>query len=195
MLVLDALTAAAHELANPDQAPELRLQQGEKGTNSGNSAPRLQYPSKPPRPKGGDYSVERPRERGGKTRVWGPVALRKLGDAAPKTHRNAFADIALRWAGGLLHQVRGYYAYSATSDMFLPLRSTFKCISTLTAPSWVEVDAAHPGLDLLGRDTTLLGKLLATLAAFSEYASGSLASTPLACATLELLRSPQVRGA
>ena len=37
--------------------------------------------------------------------MWGPVALRKRGEAAPKTHRNVFADVALRWAAGLLRQV------------------------------------------------------------------------------------------
>ncbi len=43
----------------------------------------------------------------GRTRVWGPVALRKLGEGsnAPKACRNQFADVALRWASGLLRQV------------------------------------------------------------------------------------------
>ncbi len=54
------------------------------------------------------------------------------------------------------------------------------------------MDASCPGLDLLGRDTLLLGRLLATLAAFSEHASGTAVALPLANATLELLSSCQV---
>ncbi len=46
---------------------------------------------------------------------------------------------------------------------------------------------------MLGRDTLLLGRVLATLATFSEHASGTAAATPLASATLELVRSDQVR--
>ena len=50
------------------------------------------------------------------------------------------------------------------------------------------------GVDLLGRDHVVLGRLLAVLGGFAEAAAGSTAAPPLANATLELLRSPQVRG-
>lgn len=48
------------------------------------------------------------------------------------------------------------------------------------------------GVDLLGRDHALLGRVLAALAGFAEAAAGSTAVTPLAGATLELIRAPQV---
>ena len=126
MLVLDALTAAAHEMANPEMAPELRLQGGgsDKGGVSGSlSAPTIQYPTlgkkqsstgkltlsfdkdgivKPSASSHGGHGGKDGKNR---TRIWGPVALRKLGEAVPKTYRNLFADVALRWAGGLLRQV------------------------------------------------------------------------------------------
>ncbi len=56
-----------------------------------------------------------------------------------------------------------------------------------------QVDVAKHGVDLFGRDCLVLGRLLATLAGFAECASGTPASVPLASATMELLRAPQVR--
>ena len=137
MLVLDALTAAAHEMANPEMAPELRLQGGASdsgGVSGSSSAPTIKYPTLGKKqssagkltlesdltpyqsargPKGGTGKGSSSSNGGSggqdgetRTRIWGPVALRKLGEAAPKTYRNAFADVALRWAGGLLRQVQ-----------------------------------------------------------------------------------------
>ena len=78
--------------------------------------------------------------------------------------------------------------------MLPPPSPSWTCLALSDAllPPSPQVDVSRPGLDLLGRDVLLLGRLLATLAAFSEHAAGSAAATPLACATLELLRSPQV---
>lgn len=55
-----------------------------------------------------------------------------------------------------------------------------------------QVDRVKHGVDLLGRDHALLGRVLAALAGFAEAAAGSPAVTPLAGATLELIRAPQV---
>jgi hypothetical protein len=49
-----------------------------------------------------------------RTRVWGHLAAKQRkelragdGAAATPTHRNRFADVAMRWTVGLLRQVRG----------------------------------------------------------------------------------------
>ncbi|KAG2494834.1 hypothetical protein HYH03_007074 [Edaphochlamys debaryana] len=183
--LLDSLAAAAAELADPRLAPRLTLQGTTPGGPSG-LAPRLERPfaaaggrSRPALTGAGGPSssgasrVEAEAEgagrRGPKTRVWAPAALRKRREEAEaeaaglpppgsRTFRNRFADVALRWAAGLLR----------------------------------EVDVVKHGVDLLGRDAPLLGRLLGTLAAFAEAAAGSGALPPLAGATLELLRAEQV---
>ena len=117
LLVLDVLSSAAQEMAQPpEQAPRLEL------PSRGGGVPCVVYPSQEARGALTGGSGGRPglpaaaaagagggalRAGGGqgRTRVWGPVALRKRGEAAPKTHRNVFADVALRWAAGLLRQV------------------------------------------------------------------------------------------
>ena len=118
LLVLDVLSSAAQEMAQPpEQAPRLEL------PPRGGGAPCVVYPSqgipsgaltggsgrRPGLPAvaavGAEGGALRAGGGGGRTRVWGPVALRKRGEAAPKTHRNVFADVALRWAAGLLRQV------------------------------------------------------------------------------------------
>ncbi len=48
------------------------------------------------------------------------------------------------------------------------------------------------GVDLFGRDTAVLGRLLTTLGGFAEAAAQSLAAAPVAGALLELLRAPAV---
>ena len=134
LLVLNALTAGAYEMSHPEQAPRLSLPDGRNSnTSSRGGAPRITHPdlisgagrsrkelgrlsstgiiSAAGTPKAvqntGDELLSRQAVGGGKTRVWGPVALRKLSEAAPPTRRNAFGDIALRWASGLLRQVGG----------------------------------------------------------------------------------------
>ncbi|GLC37986.1 hypothetical protein PLESTB_000449000 [Pleodorina starrii] len=204
LTLLDALSAAAAELAtDPRVAP--RLTQGPGGRplltrpdphhhSLAQAAPRRPRELPQPQPQsqplqGGGQPVAEPggdgggrgggvvaaagcgRRGGPRTRVWAPAALRKRREEAEAaaagrpaagsgfgTFRNRFADVALRWAAGLLR----------------------------------EVDRVKHGVDLLGRDHMLLGRLLATLATFAEAAAGSGAMTPLANATLELIRSPQV---
>ncbi|KAG2442491.1 hypothetical protein HXX76_002577 [Chlamydomonas incerta] len=179
LTLLDALAAAAAELAaDPRAAP--RLAQGPGGR------PVLERGAPAPPPaaapaltaggpggalvQGGAGALGS--GRGPKTRVWAPAALRKrreeeaavaagrqgAGPGGAHTYRNRFADVALRWAAGLLR----------------------------------EVDRVKHGVDLLGRDHMVLGRLLAVLGGFAEAAAGSPAAPPLANATLELLRSPQV---
>ncbi|GLI69267.1 hypothetical protein VaNZ11_013803, partial [Volvox africanus] len=207
LTLLDSLTAAAAELADPRVAP--RLTQGPGGRpllqrpdpsqlpaahcrHQLSSGTQLPAQSSDPwqsgpggvRPMGREFADGMQGGGGGdittqpgvlrrapRTRVWAPVALRKrkeqedaamAGKQAPgaATFRNRFADVALRWAAGLLR----------------------------------EVDRVKHGVDLLGRDHQLLGRLLTTLANFAEAAGGSTALPPLASATLELIRAPQVHG-
>ncbi len=51
------------------------------------------------------------------------------------------------------------------------------------------------GVDLFGRDTLALSRLVAVLGTFAECCAGSPAALPVCSAVLELLASPQVRGA
>ncbi|GIL86739.1 hypothetical protein Vretifemale_14985 [Volvox reticuliferus] len=197
LTLLDSLTAAAAELADPRIAP--RLTQGPGGRpvlqrpdlsqlpaaqhrhqlSSGTQTPAASSRSGKGNERakgceasdgvqgGGSAVLSQPGvlRRGPRTRVWAPAALRKRKEqeaaaaagtqaGGSVTFRNRFADVALRWAAGLLR----------------------------------EVDRVKHGVDLLGRDHQLLGRLLTTLAAFAEAAAGSAALPPLASATLELIR-------
>lgn len=55
-----------------------------------------------------------------------------------------------------------------------------------------DCDAARHGVDLFGRDSLLLGRLLATLGRFVVAAAPAPVTTHLASATIELLRTQQV---
>ncbi len=57
-----------------------------------------------------------------------------------------------------------------------------------------ECDVERHGVDLLGRDAAVLGRLLTTLAAFAECAGPCLPGAQVAAATLELVRAPAVHG-
>ncbi len=124
LLIMDSLCAAAKELADPRTAPQLEL---------GPAAPRLVPPGRSlqalkatsatavagaagrgaqdaaaaERPQDSSRAVAPADMRQGRTRVWGNVALRKLkkGDAAgPRTFRNRFTGVAVRWASALLRE-------------------------------------------------------------------------------------------
>ncbi|GAX82969.1 hypothetical protein CEUSTIGMA_g10396.t1 [Chlamydomonas eustigma] len=181
LLILDTLSAAARELSlvNPSTMPRLVLLPG--------AAPRVEYIEQPSHQKnhekkgaammtidrvsnGAGPSTASPSHEAsnavnksysagrGRTRIWGPVALRKRGEREPQAQRNRFVDVALRWAAGLLGQV----------------------------------DSSRPGMDLLHRDALLLGRLLATLASFSEFVANAPVALGLASACMELLKSPDV---
>ncbi len=144
LTLLDALEAAAHELAaDPRVAPRLA-----GGTGHVAGPPRLERPAAghghvagPKRlgagaAEGGKGVGEEGEQGGGggggegrrgpRTRVFGPVALRKrreaeeraraeggvAGAGGRRAYRNRFADVALRWAAGLLREVSGAPSYS-----------------------------------------------------------------------------------
>jgi telomere length regulation protein len=53
-------------------------------------------------------------------------------------------------------------------------------------------DEAGHGVDMFGRDSLLLGRLLNCLGVFAESAAGTPASLPLSSGVLELLKAPAV---
>ena len=55
-----------------------------------------------------------------------------------------------------------------------------------------DCEAPRHGVDLFGRDSLLLGRLLATLGRFVVAAAPASVTAQLASATIELLRAPQV---
>ncbi len=57
----------------------------------------------------------------------------------------------------------------------------------------MSITVRRHGVDLLGRDSLVLGRMLATLGSFSQAAAASPAAPALAAATLELLKAPQAR--
>jgi hypothetical protein len=57
-----------------------------------------------------------------------------------------------------------------------------------------QCDVRKHGIDLFGRDSLLLGRLLTVLGAFVEAAAATPAVVPLAAGLLELLKSEQVSG-
>ncbi|WIA12879.1 hypothetical protein OEZ85_006500 [Tetradesmus obliquus] len=57
-----------------------------------------------------------------------------------------------------------------------------------------ECDVRKHGVDLFGRDSLLLGRLLTVLGAFVEAAAATPAALPLSAGLLELVKAPQVSG-
>jgi hypothetical protein len=57
-----------------------------------------------------------------------------------------------------------------------------------------QVDKVRHGVNLLGRDTLVLSRVVATLGTFVECSAGSEAALPVARAVLELIASPEVGG-
>lgn len=55
-----------------------------------------------------------------------------------------------------------------------------------------DADIQMHGIDLLGRDHFLLGKLLLTLGSFLEFSRHSLEAIPLSAAVLQIIKSPKV---
>jgi hypothetical protein len=101
-LILDSLMAAAYELSDPEHARELVLP-----SNSAGGAPRvMQLPCRVRQADSISGTNPVVAQKSGRTRVWGTVALRKLKEATPNTHVNSFVLVALRWASGILREVR-----------------------------------------------------------------------------------------
>eukprot|EP00879_Flechtneria_rotunda_P019452 GHRR01020431.1.p1 GENE.GHRR01020431.1~~GHRR01020431.1.p1 ORF type:complete len:328 (+),score=126.87 GHRR01020431.1:473-1456(+) len=103
------------------------------------------------------------------SRVWGTVSLQKQKEAQtaagsgsslarPRTFKNRFAPVAVRWTTLLLK----------------------------------ECDVRHHGIDLFGRDSLLLGRLLTVLGTFVEAAAATPAAVPLSVGLLEMLKAQQV---
>jgi telomere length regulation protein len=57
----------------------------------------------------------------------------------------------------------------------------------------LQVDKVKHGVNLLGRDTLVFSRVLATLGTFAECSTATDAALPVACAVLELIASPEVR--
>ena len=78
-----------------------------------------------------------------------------------------------------------------------PLPATHTNRFTSFALRWASsilrsIDVVSHGVDLLNRDSIVLGRALSTLASFAEYASHTSASLPLAVSILELIKIPQI---
>eukprot|EP00878_Enallax_costatus_P045926 GHUV01055464.1.p1 GENE.GHUV01055464.1~~GHUV01055464.1.p1 ORF type:complete len:126 (-),score=46.63 GHUV01055464.1:483-860(-) len=106
------------------------------------------------------------------SRIWGKVALHKQQHAAAAAANPAAAAAAPR-------TFRNRFAPVAIHWTSMLLR---------------DCDIKHHGIDLFGRDSLLLGRLLTVLGSFVEAAAATPAAVPLAAGLLEVLRANEVSG-
>lgn len=215
MLVLDTLAAAAAEMSDPRKAPRLAAAAAGQvprllpsvaeerrsaaaaaaitagsGSSSGKSqnnaaGGRLKLPAAAAAE--GDLGKSRANSVASSTaaaappgmaavssRVWGTVSLQKQQQAAAAAAANPSAAAAAA-------------------------RRTFKNRFAPVAIRWTSMllrdcDVNHHGIDLFGRDSLLLGRLLTVLGSFVEAAAATPAAVPLAAGLLEVLRANEVSG-
>ena len=77
--------------------------------------------------------------------------------------------------------------------MFVDFLLRFTAVAVRWAAGLLRAcDEKGHGVDLFGRDSLMLGRLLSCLGVFAEAAAGTPASLPLSSGILELLRAPAV---
>jgi telomere length regulation protein len=109
------------------------------------------------------------------SRVWGKVSLAKQKQA----QADAAAGLSSPSSGQPVRTFRNRFAPVAVRWASLLLQ---------------ECDVRKHGVDLFGRDSLLLGRLLTVLGAFVEAAAATPAALPLSAGLLELVKAPQVSG-
>lgn len=221
MLILDALAGAAAEMADPRKAPQLALQGPQQapellppavtGAKRSSAVTLQQQPQQQPVLEGraagyassngvsgssngsgssSERSVADSRSPGsagsaagsgqgqGKTqaapglvasssRVWGKVSLQKQADAAANP-----SSIGSR----------------TFKNRFAPIALRW------TAALLQQCDVPQQSIDLFGRDSLLLGRLLTVLGSFVEAAAETPAAVPLCAGLMELLKAKEVSG-
>ncbi|GBF95877.1 hypothetical protein Rsub_08468 [Raphidocelis subcapitata] len=172
VLVLDTLCAAAREMADPRRAPRIAApQRGGGGGAALEAGPRAAAP--PAAAPAGGGAVVAPGMREASTLVRRPETLRRLRETSGPGGGGA--------AGG---------AGAPPSRTF---RNRFSPVALRWASALLRsCDEPRHGVDLFGRDSLLLGRLLTTLGTFMECVDQAPAAAPLAAGVLELLRAPQV---
>jgi telomere length regulation protein len=201
MLILDSLAAAAVEMADPRKAPRLAAaapgeapkllpaaaaaakrataltaahQQQALPGSSATSQNEDGSSSTKPDSAAAAAAAAAPGMVASSSRVWGKVSLAK--------QKQARAD-----------------AQAGLSGPSGPSLRTFRNRFAPVAVRWAslllqECDVRKHGVDLFGRDSLLLGRLLTVLGAFVEAAAATPAALPLSAGLLELLKAPQVSG-
>jgi telomere length regulation protein len=202
VLILDGLAAAAAEMSDPRKAPQLALQGPQAapellppaatagrvqrsalpGSSLGPALPSPQQQQQQQKPisnaagassaadsaDGGKTSQAAPGLVESSSRVWGKVSLQKQAAAAADPSSSA--------------------GRRTFRNRFAPVALRW------TAALLQQCDVKQQGVDLFGRDSLLLGRLLTVLGSFVEAAAETPAAVPLCAGLLELLKAQEVSG-
>lgn len=211
VLILDGLAAAAAEMSDPRKAPQLALsgpqkapellpapgrgaaaaaaalpaasgssgrgalpgaQAGSAASNgvTGDSTSSSSGASSSSAPKGPQVA---PGMVESSSRVWGKVSLQKQAQAAAAAPNGS----------------------GSSSSGARTFRNRFAPVALRWAAALLQqCDVKHHGIDLFGRDSLLLGRLLTVLGAFVEASAETPAALPLCAGLLELLKAKEVSG-
>lgn len=194
MLILDSLAAAAVEMADPRKAPRL-------AAAAPGEVPKL-LPS-------AAAAAAVAKQAGASTDARQPQSLPAAADVPAGDHRAVNKPAAAApgmkesssrvWGKVSLHKQRqAQAAGQAGPGVSGPVR-TFRNRFAPVAVRWAslllkECDMRKHGIDLFGRDSLLLGRLLTVLGTFVECTAATPAVMPLSAGLLEVLRAPQVSG-
>lgn len=210
MLVLDGLASAALEMSDPRKAPQLALQGPQRTPEllppAAAAAPRRSSRALPSSQKQQQEAIEGSKQQQPGTNGRGGVKLSSSpssssgGDqpgAADSSRQSAAAaglvEASSRVWGKVSLQKQAQAAASANGGGRRTFRNRFAPVAVRWATALLQqCDVRQQGIDLFGRDSLLLGRLLTVLGSFVEAAAETPAAVPLCAALLELLKAPEV---
>jgi len=196
MLILDSLVAAADEMANPRKAPRLAAA-GPGSTpkllpSAEAEAVNRRIGSAAAADDAG--AVAKPGLVETSSRRWGRVSLAKqkqgqlAGGGCYTAGNSSMGGSSDPSAAAAAPGAAGASGSRTYRNRFAPVAIRW------TSMLLQQCDVRKHGIDLFGRDSLLLGRLLTVLGAFVEAAAATPAVVPLAAGLLELLKSEQVSG-
>jgi telomere length regulation protein len=196
MLILDSLAAAAVEMADPRKAPRL-------AAAAPGEAPKLLPPAAAAtkQPTALTASQQQQVLPSSRTAVNGSSQTEQASSAAAAAAPGMVASSSRVWGKVSLakqQQAQANAQAGLSGPSGQPVR-TFRNRFAPVAVRWAslllqECDVRKHGVDLFGRDSLLLGRLLTVLGAFVEAAAATPAALPLSAGLLELVKAPQVSG-
>lgn len=208
MVILDGLAGAAVEMADPRKAPTLALQGGQAAPEllppaaasargrkalAGAAAATRQQQALP----GGVRSSQANGDGSGNSSSGGKSPGIEKGRAGRSQAAPGLVEASSRVWGKVSLQKQAAAAASngSTNSTTRTFRNRFAPVAVRWAAALLhQCDVKQQGVDLFGRDSLLLGRLLTVLGTFVEAAAETPAAVPLCAGLLELLKAKEVSG-
>lgn len=192
VMILDGLASAAVEMSDPRKAPELALQGPQKAPELLPPAPSRSTLSSTPQPHA--LTAAQQSSAGSSS---SSSSRHPDGTAGSAKHAAApgMVEASSRVWGKVSLQKQAQEAANPNSSSKRTFRNRFAPVALRWAAALLQqCDVKQQGIDLFGRDSLLLGRLLTVLGAFVEAAAETPAAMPLCVGLLELLKAQEVSG-